>query len=91
MVKIEGKVGLIRFVKVKVDKVGLQIKCLLELNCVCPCSFKLSTCVRRSWVLAGGGRYQIRVPSRASTKGTCSNSCGSGTKKRENLQWGSFL
>ena len=36
LVKIEGKVGLIRFVKVKVDKVGLQIKCLLELNCVCP-------------------------------------------------------
>ena len=30
--KVEGKVGLIRFV----GKVGLQIKCLLELNCVSP-------------------------------------------------------
>ena len=65
----------------------MQIKCLLELSCV-SCSFSLSTCVRRSWVLAGG-RYQIRLPSRAATNGPVANSGGS-RKKRGNLQFRSF-
>ena len=38
-------------------------------------------CVRRSWVLAGG-RYQIRLPSRAATNGPVANSGGSRRKRR---------
>ena len=53
------------------------------------CPVQLSTCVRRSWLLAGG-RYQIRLPSRAATNGPAANSGGSG-KKRKNLQLEIFL
>ena len=49
---------------------------------MCPVPFKLSTCVRRSWVLAGG-RYQIRLLSRTATNGPVANSGGSGTRKKE--------
>ena len=45
--------GLIRFV----GKVGLQIKCLLELNCVCVL-FLLTQHLRSSLLGPGGGRYQ---------------------------------
>ena len=41
----------------------MQIKCLLELNCVCVL-FLLTLHVRSSLLGPGGGRYQIRIPSR---------------------------
>ena len=59
---VKGKVGLIRFVG-KVGEVSLQIKCLQELNCVCVL-FLLALHVRSSLLGPGGGRYQIRIPSR---------------------------
>ena len=71
--------GVWRYVKVCEGKVGLQIKCLLELNCV-SCSFKLSTCVRHSWVPVVKGT-KIRMPSRGCYNGPDANSCGSGTKR----------
>ena len=62
---MKGKVGLIRFV----GKVGLQIKCLLELNCVCVL-FLLTLHVRSSLLGPGGGSYEICMPSRAAMKWT---------------------
>ena len=74
------KVGLIRFVKVKVDKVGLQIKCLLELNCVCPVPLNSAHALIAlgSWVVEG---TKIRMPSRGCYNGPDANSCESGTKR----------
>ena len=54
------------------------------------CSFKLCTCVHRSWIL-GGGRYQNTYAIKGCYNGPDAHSCGSGTKKRESLQWSSFL
>ena len=57
---VKGKVGLIRFVS---KVVGLQIKCLLELNCVCPVPFNLV----RAFVALGSQVVEgtkIRIPSR---------------------------
>ena len=44
------------------------------------CSFKLCTCVHRSWVL-GGGRYQNTYAVKGCYEGPDANSVGSGTKK----------
>ena len=64
---MKGKVGLIRFLGKVVGKVskvvGLQIKCLLELNCVCPVPFNLA----RAFVALGSrvvGGTKIGIPSR---------------------------
>ena len=68
--------GLIRFV----GKVGLQIKCLLELNCVCPIPLKSA----RAFIALGSRWW--KVPNTYTVKGLLrkgpdANSCGSGTKR----------
>ena len=69
--------------KIKVDKVGevgLQIKCLLELNCVCPVPFNSARAI-----VALGSRVvegtKIRMPPRAATMDLMLTVVGSGTKK----------
>ena len=75
--------------KVFEGRVGLQIKCLLELYCVCPVPFNSA----RAFV-ALGSRLWWKVPTTYAVKGCyngpVANSGGSGTK-RENLQWSCFL
>ena len=46
--------------------------------------FRLTLHVRSSHLGPGGGRYQIRIPSRIATKRACANSCGIGTKRERN-------
>ena len=70
---------------------SLQIKCLLELNCVFPVPFNSA----RAFVALGSWLWW-KVPNTYAVKGLLrkgpvANSCGTGTKKRENLLWGSFL
>ena len=60
--------------------VGMQIKCLLELKCVCPVPFN-SACAfvtLGSWVVEG---TKIRMPSRAATMDLMLTVVGSGTKR----------
>ena len=64
----------------KVGEVGLQIKCLLELNCVCPVRLNSA----RAFVALGSRLAEgtnIRMPSRGCYNGPDANSCGSGTKR----------
>ena len=61
---------------------GLQIKCLLEFNCVCVL-FLLTQHVRSSLLGPGGGRYQIRLPSRAATMDLMLTVMGVEPKERE--------
>ena len=61
-------------------KVGLQIKCLLELNCVCVL-FLLTQHVRSSLLGPGGGRYQNTYAVKGCYNGPDANSCGSETKR----------
>ena len=65
-------------------KVGLQIKCLLELNCVCPVPFNSA----RAFVALGSWLWW-KVPNTCAVKGLLrkgpvANSCGSGTKRGRN-------
>ena len=66
--------------KVKVDKVGLQIKCLLELNCVCPVPLNSA----RAFVALGSCMVEgakIHMPSKAATMDLMLTVVGSGTKR----------
>ena len=76
--------------KVKVDKVGLQIKCLLELYCACPVPLNSA----RAFVALGSRGVEgtkIHMPSRGCYNGPDANSCRKWNQKRESLQWSSFL
>ena len=56
---------------------------------MCFCSFKLCTCVRRSWVPVVEGT-KIRMPSRECYNGPDANSFGGGTK-RERISCGALF
>ena len=53
------------------------------------CSFKLSTCVCRSWV-PGGGRYQNTYAVKCCYNGPDANNCGSGTKRERSSSGAPF-
>ena len=72
------------------DKVGLQIKCLLELNCVCPVPFNSA----RVFVTLGSRWW--KVPKYVCRQGAATMDLmltvvGVEPKERESLQWSSFL
>ena len=68
---------------------GLQIKYLLELNCVCPVPLNFA----RAFVALGSRVMEgakIRMPSRGFYNGPDANSCGRGTK-RERISCGALF
>ena len=69
--------------------VGSQIKCLLELNCVCLVPFNLA----RAFVALGSRVVEGTkgMPSSGCYDGPDANSCWSWNQKRASLLWGSFF